>query len=167
MELVFAILVGFIIFAILRIVERYFPSLYFTFSDLVLGKFGSKDLFVSMILPLLSSFVFGIFVKSEDPWIYALPGFIAALLVVWPNFRVPELLPEELQAKTQSVFVSYALFIVLFSVFSFIGGTIAQPLSWPAILPSWQGVKDEVWGSLIVGGVLSFIRWLNNRQLKY
>lgn len=165
MELIFAVLVGFIIFGIFRIIERYLPSYYFSFTDLVLGRFGLRDLFISIILPFLSSFIFGIFVKFDDPWIYVLPGFLAALLIVWPAIRVPELLPEELQEKRQSVLASYVLFTVSFSAFSFVGGMIARPLSGLVLLPSWEGVRDEVWAALILGVVSLFTRWLINKGL--
>src|SRR3972149_8264751 len=129
MQLPLATLIGFLGFLIFRFIEKYFPRYYLSFSDLVLGEFRLLELFSSILIPFSESFIFGIFVKSGDLWVYVLPGFLTALLAIWPVVRIPALLPENLYEKRQSVFASYFLFTISFSALSFIGGISAQPLS--------------------------------------
>lgn len=160
MEIVLAFLFGLGIYFFFRFVERYFSRHYFYFSDLVLGGFSKTNLILSIVIPLFSGFAFGFLIKTPSLVVYALPGFIGALLTVWPNIARPELLPHISNKNKFSLYISYYLFIISFTAFSYIGGLLGKYITAvEGLAPSRQGLIDGLWVSSIIGVITLLSKW--------
>lgn len=161
MEIVLAFLFGFGTYLFFRFVERYFSRYYFYFSDLVIGGFSKTNLILSIVTPLSSGFAFGFLTKPPSLIVYALPGFIGALLTVWPNVARPEFLPHISNRNKFSLYTSYFLFTVSFTAFSYIGGLLGKYLTTvEGLAPSRQGLIDGLWVSLIIGLTSLLFKWV-------
>lgn len=159
MDILLSFIAGFIILIVFKFIERYFPKNYFYFSSLVIGSFTYKNLLISTLIPLFITLLFGLFIKSNNLVIYLIPGFLSSLLVVWPNIGSPEFIPNELVSKKQSLYAIYFLFIVLFTTFSYIGGILGKFIIFsPSILPSQQGLTDNIWTAIFIGIVSLIVR---------
>lgn len=160
MEIFFAFIFGLGLYYFMRVVERYFTRYYFNYADIVTGKFSLLNLALATLSPFVISLIFGLIVKVDFLIVYAIPGFATSFLTVWPIMARPELIPAEFQDKKQSVITTYILFIISFTSFSYIGGLVGKSLIYPNILPSRQGLIDNIWAVLILGFISLIIRWI-------
>lgn len=159
MEIIIAFLFGFGIYFFFRIIERYFSRYYFYFSDLVIGNFSKTNLILSIITPLFFGLLVSLLTKTPSLIIFALPGFIGALLTVWPSVARSELLPYSGRVNKFSIYTSYLLFTISFTAFSSLGGILGKYFSFDSLAPSRQGLIDGIWTAVLIGIFPLLIRW--------
>jgi len=104
MDIILALITSIIIYLSFRVLEAKFPQFNFTIVELIHGKFNIKNIVVSIVIPFAVTLVFGIIYNTKIPAAYTIPGFLAALLIVWPYFRNPESIPAEMQMEKTSYF---------------------------------------------------------------
>jgi len=163
-DIILALTVALIIYLSFRVLEGKLPQFNFTILELVHGGFDIKNIGVSIVIPFSISYVFGLIYETTIPAVYIIPGFLAALLMVWPYFKNPEVIPPEMQMGKERAYVVYLLFVVSLSLISYLGGYVgSQGLS--SFLPSGQGIKDEFW-SVLIGAIFTHFahRFLNNKN---
>ena len=164
MDIILALIIALIIYLSFRMLEGKLPQFNLTILDLVHGGFDVKSTVASIVIPFSISYVFGLIYKTTIPAAYAIPGFLAALLMVWPYFKNPEVIPPEMQMGKERAYVVYLFFVVSLALMSYLGGYIgSQGLS--SFLPSNQGIKGEFW-SVLFGAIFTHFahRFLNNKN---
>ena len=166
MDIILALTVALIIYLSFRVLEGKLPQFNFTILELVHGGFDIKNIGVSIVIPFSISYVFGLIYETTIPAVYIIPGFLAALLMVWPYFKNPEVIPPEMQMGKERTYLVYLFFVVSFTLTAYLGGYIGSQ-GLPSFLLSSQGLKDGFW-IVLFGAIFTHFahRFLNKKILQ-
>lgn len=164
MGIILALFTSIVIYLAFKVLETRFVQFNFTFHELILGNFNIKNTLTAIIIPFAAALIFGLIYESAIPAVYTIPGFLAAILIVWPYFRNPENIPENMQLERERAYIVYLFFIVSFTLFSYLGGYVGSQ-GLPSFLPSTRGIVDGFW--IVVFGALftHFAHKFLNRKL--
>lgn len=164
MDIILAFIIALIIYLSFRVLEEKLPQFNFTIFELVHGGFDIKNIGVSIVIPFSISYVFGLIYETTIPAAYTIPGFLAALLMVLPYFKNPQVIPPELQMGKERAYLVYLFFIVSFALIAYLGGYIGSQ-GLPSFLLSSQGLKDGFW-IVLFGTIFTYFaqRFLNNKN---
>src|SRR3989344_3521297 len=116
---------GLLINLILRFLDKHVTKYYFSVSTVTIGKIVYKYPLISVLLPTAVSFTLTVIFRTSETILFAIPGFTASFLAVWPIFYAPEFIPQELLKKKSKLYILCVFHILEFTIFSYAGGLIA------------------------------------------
>lgn len=143
MDIILAFITSVLIYLSFKALEAKYTPFDFTILELIHGRFNLRNISLSIAIPFAITLVFGIIHTTIIPAAYTIPGFLAAILIVYPYFKNPESIPPEMQMERERAYIVYLFFVASFTLFSYLGGYVGS--RGVPLLPSGQGIIDGFW----------------------
>ena len=122
---------AFLVVAIVRLPRRIAPYHYFEVYELIHGVSKAltwRGIFIRFATPLAIAVLVTLPLGEEQVLVGGAIGFLSAVLLIWPGFIDPRLLPAPLWERQNQVRIIYLMFIGSFVLAGMIGGFLASYL---------------------------------------
>ena len=151
MNIIIYFLSGVLLSLLFQFIDQHFTTHIFSERVLIIGRFIYKYTFLSLFLPLIFSFLLTIILKTDSRITYVLPGFFASFCIIWPKIYAPEILPLSIIKKRNKRIFLYVWLILVFSIFSYVGGEFGRRLIFP-----YQQMKFDPTTSYVTWLIIGF-----------
>ena len=99
MDIILAVITSVMIYLSFKALEAKYTPFDFTILELIHGRFNMRNIALSIAIPFAITLIFGVIHSTVIPAAYTIPGFLAAIMIVYPYFKNPESIPREMQME--------------------------------------------------------------------
>lgn len=158
-EFAVSVLGALLIVSAWRFAYRFVPWVYgASLTGILWGDFEPAPFWtitVRLLIPFGVGVLAAVLRPSMDTVALLFMGFLAGLLVCWPNILDPSRMPPALWSRRQAVYIAYAMFSALCGVATFAGARLTD-----LVLGDGLSELSAFGVSIAAGLVLAFLLWV-------